>query len=216
MVLIDQLPTKKLTWAKVMTDVDDIIKRVKMKVSHKKRNIIIVVVVLVVAIGQFFFLFSFQSRVIWRFSGGWSGSSPWGGELTINIPPNPLLSNKYVIEASATFVYIGGGEGGNITFFHLASNQSFFLEYSLGDSPFIGTEYERKIWILPSGMYNITWHNSDNNPHYKLIAASFLYPLDELVVMVSGFVCLIAIIALIRPIISIIKESTSVKKSPVS
>jgi hypothetical protein len=199
-----------------MTDVDDIIKRVKMDVSHKKRNIIIVVVVLIVAIGQLVFLFSFQSRVIWRYSGEWSGSSPWGGELTFNVPPNPLFSNEYAIQASGTFVYVGGYEAGNITFFHLASNQSFFFEYSLGDGLYIGTESEEQIWILPSGMYNITWSNSDQHPHYKLIAASFLYPLDELVVMVSGFVCLIAVIALIRPIISIINESTSVKKSPVS
>ena len=177
-----------------------------MDLSRKNRKIIIVVVVLIVAIGQLIFLFSFQSRAIWKFSGVWSGSSPWGGELTFNVPPNPLLSNKYVIEVSATFVYTGGHEGGNITFFHLASNQSFFFEYSLGDGQFIGTEYESKIWILPSGIYNITWHHSDMNPHYKLIAASFLYPVDEIVVMVSGLVCLIAVIALIRPFISIFKD----------
>jgi len=199
-----------------MTDVDDIIKRVKMKVSHKKRNIIIVVIVLVVAIGQLIFLFSFQSRLIWRFDGVWSGSSPWGGELTLNVPPNPLLSNKYVIKASGYFSIMGQYEEGNLTFFHLASNQSFFLEYFLGEGTIVGTDYEMEIWILPSGMYNITWHNSNANPHYELIAASFLYPVDEIVVMVSGFVCLIAVIALIRPIISIINESTSVKKSPVS
>ncbi|TKJ20714.1 MAG: hypothetical protein CEE42_14590 [Promethearchaeota archaeon Loki_b31] len=199
-----------------MTDVDDIIKRVKMKVSHKKRNIIIVVVVLVVAIGQLIFLFSVQSRLIWRFDGVWSGSSPWGGELTFNVPPKPLFSNRYIIHISDTFVTVGEYEEGNITFFHLASNQSFFFEYFLGEGPFIGTESEEQIWNLHSGMYNITWSNSDSHPHYKLIAASFLYPLDELVVMVSGFVCLIALIALIRPIISIINKSTSVKKSPVS
>lgn len=198
-----------------MTDVDDIIKRVKMDVSHKKRNIIIVVVVLIVAIGQLVFLFSIQSRVIWRFNGVDSGSSPWGGELTFNLPPNPIFS-QFAIEVSESFTYLLQSEEGNLTFYHLASNQSFFLEYYLGDSPYQGTEYEEKIWILPSGMYNITWNNDDSNPHYKLTAMSFFYPFDELVVMISGFVCLIAIIALLRPIISIINESTSKKKTPVS
>ncbi len=198
-----------------MTDVDEIIKRVKMGVSHKKRNIIIVVVGLIVALGQFSILFSIQSRVIWRFNGVYSGSSPWGGELTFNLPPNPIFS-QFAIEVSESFTYLLQREEGNLTFYHLASNQSFFLEYYLGDSPYQGTEYETRIWNLPSGMYNITWNNDDSKPHYKLTAMSFFYPMDELVVMVSGVVLFIALIALIGPIVSIINEITSVKKTPVS
>ncbi len=117
---------------------------------------------------------------------------------------------------SESFTYLLQREEGNLTFYHLVSNQSFFLEYYLGDSPYQGTEYERRIWNLPSGLYNITWNNDDSRPHYKLTAMSFFYPMDELVVMVSGIILFIAIIALIRPIISIINEITSVKKTPVS
>ena len=47
-----------------MTDVDDIIKRVKMDVSQKKRNIIIVVLGLTLALGQFFVLFMVRSREV--------------------------------------------------------------------------------------------------------------------------------------------------------
>lgn len=198
-----------------MTDVDEIIKRVKMGVSHKKKNIIIVVIGLIVAIGQFSFLFSVQSRIIWRFDGVSSGSSPWGGELTFNLPPNPIFS-QFAIEVSEDFTYLLQREEGNLTFYHLASNQSYFLEYYLGDSPYQGTEYERRIWNLPSGMYNITWNNDDSKPHYKLTAMSFFYPLDELVVMVSGFVLLIGLIALIGPIVSIVKEVSSKNKTPLS
>ena len=191
-----------------MTDVDEIIKRVKMGVSHKKKNIVIVVVGLMLALGQFSILFSIQSRVIWRFDGVYSGTSPWGGELTFNVPPNPIFSD-YAIEVSESFTYLFQREEGNLTFYHIASNQSFFLEYYLGDSPYQSTEYESRIWNLPSGMYNITWNNDDSRPHYKLTAMSFFYPMDEIVVMVSGVVLFIGLIALIGPVVSIIKEVSS-------
>ena len=140
-----------------------------------------------------------------RFDGVSSGSSPWGGELTFNLPANPLFSD-YVIEVSEDFSYLLSREEGNLTFYHIASGQSFFLEYYLREGSYQGTEYERSIWNLPPGIYNITWNNDDPNPHYKLIGKGFFYPVDDIVVMVSGFVLLFAGIALIRPIISIIKK----------
>lgn len=169
-------------------------------------KILILISILGIGAGQFIFLFSVQSKVIWRFDGVSSGSSPWGGELTFNVPSNSLASNKYVIKVSESFSFIGQFERGNITFLHLASSQSFFFEYYLGESSLKGTESESETWILPSGMYNITWNNDDSSPHYKLIAASFFYPLDEIVILVSGLSALICVIGVIGAFIRIIKK----------
>lgn len=148
--------------------------------TKQKINILILISIIGIAIGQFAFLFSVQSKVIWRFDGELSGSSPWGGELNFNVPPNPLVSNKHVIEVSQYFSVIGDREIGNVTFLHLSSNLSFFFEYFFGQGSYKGTEYVSEIWFLPPGMYNITWNNDDSRPHYKLFAVSFFYPVIRL------------------------------------
>lgn len=121
------------------------------------------------------------------------------------MPQNPFYS-EYLIEASENFTTLYSPKEGNITFYHLASNQSFFLEYFLFESGYPGTEYDRRIWILPPGLYTITWNNDDSTPHYKLIGLSFFYPMDEMYVLVSGIVVVIVLIVLISPIIKISKE----------
>ena len=182
-----------------------------MGLTHEKKQTIIVIIGLTLAIGQFSVLFMVQSRVVWNFdTDTYSGSPPWGGELTLNLPSNPLYS-RYAIKITGYFYYSGEYVRGNLTFFHLASNQSFFFEYYLRDAYFIGEKSAEKFWFLPSGMYNITWTNSDRFPDYDLIGTSFFYPQDPIVIMISGFVLLIAGIALIRPIISIIKNISSRK-----
>lgn len=183
------------------------------KIEVKTKKIILLISILSIAAGQFIFLFSVQSKVIWRFDGVFSGSSPWGGEFNLHVPPNPLASNKYVIKVSESFAYVGQYEQGNITFIHLASLQSFFFEYSLGDGPFIGTESESVMWILPSGMYNVIWNNGDAHPHYKLIAVSFFYPVDQIVILISGFLALFCAIGIIRVLIGALRSRNIYPKS---
>ena len=178
---------------------------IKIDISQKK--ILILIFALIFSTGQFIFIFLIQSKVIWEFGGVFSGTSPWGGELTINVPSNPLSSNKYVIEASGTFVYVSSGESGSVTFIHVPTNQNFYFEYNLGESPFIGTEYERKTWTLPAGEYNVIWSNSDAHPHYKLIAVSFYFPYDDIVIPISGFLALFCSVGVISLIIRIRKMS---------
>ncbi len=177
------------------------------KIDINQKKILILIFALIFSTGQFIFIFLVQSKVIWEFSGVFSGSSPWGGELTTNVPSNPLSSNKYVIEASGSFTFVGSGESGSVTFTHVDSNQVFYFSYNLGEGPFIGTEYERKTWTLPPGEYNIIWYNSDAHPHYKLIAVSFFYPYDEIVIPISGFLALFCAIGVISLIIRIRKMS---------
>ena len=176
----------------------------KLNLSNKKK-ILILIFALVIGIGQFTFIFLVQSKDIWQFSNTFAG--PESGHLTINVPPNPFNGNKYVMKASESFYYIGSFEFGSVTFTHVDSNQIFYFEYYLGPGLFVGTLSEETTWILPSGEYNVLWYNSDNSPSYKLIAASFFWPYDEIVFMVSGFSALFCVIGVIIQIKRIRKNS---------
>ncbi|KKM15472.1 hypothetical protein LCGC14_1695760 [marine sediment metagenome] len=172
-----------------------------------KKKILILIFVLIFGIGQFIFIFLGQSKLIWKYNGLLSGTSPWGGVLTINIPSNPSSSNKYVIEASGTFAYVGSGEHGNVTFIHVDSNQIFFFEYDIGSGPFIATEYDRKTWTLPPGEYTIIWHSSTMNPHFELWAVGIFFPNDDIAIPVSGLSALFCAIGVIYLISKIRKNS---------
>ena len=172
-----------------------------------KKKILILIFVLVFGIGQFIFIFLNQSKLIWNYNGLLSGTSPWGGVLTINVPSNPLSSNKHVIEASGTFAYVGSGEHGDVTFIHVDSNQRFFFEYDIGSGPFITTEYDRKTWTLPPGEYTIIWHSSSMRPHFELWAVSIFFPYDDIAFSVSGFSALFCSIGVIYLISKIRKNS---------
>lgn len=181
-------------------------------VSNKKKNIIIVVVVLLVTVGQFIFFFSLQSRIIWRSSAQYSGSFLYTDTDSFNVPPNIFGYNRYAIQASGYFAIAGAIEWGNITFTHVDTNQNFFFEYQLGEGNIIGEDSETQIWVLPSGLYNIIWYSTTNQPNLQLISTSFFFPVDGIVLLVSGFITVIALIYVLGEIVRIMKESSSVKK----
>lgn len=180
--------------------------------KQKKKNIIIGVVILIVAIGQFIFFYSVQSRAIWRSSRQFSGSNGFTDTDSFNVPPNLLGGNRYVIQASGYFRYIGDRDWGDITFTHVETHQQFFFAYHIGEGPFIGEDSDSQIWVLPSGLYDITWSSTDSQPNFKLIAISFFYDFDGLVLMVSGIITVLVLIAVIILIVRSVKELSSVKK----
>ncbi|MFX0075756.1 MAG: hypothetical protein ACFE96_09955 [Candidatus Hermodarchaeota archaeon] len=169
---------------------------------NKRTGIIIIILLHLLTIGQFLFLISVQSREVWRFEGVGSGTS---GELAFNLPWNPFYS-EYLIEASEDFTQIYSVKEGSVRFYHISSNQSFFFEYSLFESGYYSTSSERRTWRLLPGWYTIIWTNNDSTPCYTLLGMSFLYPMDEMYLFLSGSVVVIMSLALINPTIKISKK----------
>ncbi len=157
------------------------------------------IILLIIGISQAIFFLSVQSHPIWEYVGDYM---EYNGQTTCTVTPNPLGGNKYVIKATGYYATVGNEDWGNITFTNLEINQTFFFEYHLGVGPFIGEDIDSELWIMPSGTYNVTWYDTDWGRHYNLIAASFLYPIDLIVLVVSGFIALFTVVGTLRVIIT--------------
>lgn len=159
--------------------------------DYSKKDIILIVLLFVIGFGQLGFFALYQTKKLYEFyeSGNWDFASQMHyGNFTFDLPPNPLGDNRYCLEQCDHFTYIGSRSQGNTTWTHISSGQTFFFEYYLGTGGYIGDECASVIWMLPLGMYNITWYSTGFRMDYTLYATTIFSPNDLGALIISGVI----------------------------
>ncbi|MFX1572105.1 MAG: hypothetical protein ACFFB0_05110 [Promethearchaeota archaeon] len=174
------------------------------KIAFKKA-IIISILLLSIGIAQLVFVISVRSKLIWRQKGG-----PVSGNVIINVPPNYLLPNRYVILVIGYFPSIFYEDVvGNVTFTHQNSGKNYTYDYRIvGYMMYKKMIFEAKSWVMKPGKYNISWDNNDKRYEYYFTTHGLFnffpkddkYPsnMETIVLVISSFALIALIIASIK------------------
>ncbi|MEE9378634.1 MAG: hypothetical protein V3V33_11445 [Candidatus Lokiarchaeia archaeon] len=153
---------------------------------NRNLKIIIGIIAITIGIGQVIFIgLNNRNKVLWEYGGGYQEHN---GATILNIPPNPIVGNKFAIKVSADFYnvyYMHHFNYGSINFTHQKSGRIFVFEYNLIYSVGVNVDAKENQWSLPSGGYNVTWENRNCAYKYKLIKAGIGYPHNGLLLIGS-------------------------------
>lgn len=143
--------------------------------NRNRKGILIIIVLLSVGIGQLYFIGINQSRRVWLFLDYSPGIT--SGDLTINLTPGDFSFNRYYFEACGWRSEPDDPQFGSVTFTHRGTGKVFLFEYFFSNPPSY-EECDGVFWFMPSGIYDVSWNNSDEFPMYRLYNAWFLFPVD--------------------------------------
>ncbi|MFX1312438.1 MAG: hypothetical protein ACFFHD_07475 [Promethearchaeota archaeon] len=181
------------------------------KITFRKK-VLISILLLSIGIAQLVFIISVRSKMVWRQKG-----SPISGNTVINVPPNFLLPNRYVILVIGYFpTIIYDDVIGNITFTHQNSGKNYTFNYRIvGYLMYKKMIFDARSWVMKPGKYNVSWENVDSRYEYYFTTHglfNFFPKDDKYPTNMETIFLIISIFGLISLLVVSIKRYLSAKR----